>query len=284
MLSALLVDRRSEETTKRIPQLDGLRGLAIVMVFVSHAYRSELLWSGVDLFFVLSGFLISRSLLEQRQRHLSLGGFLVTFYNRRARRILPAYVLVLGLISFLFGIHWMHHWYLFLFLMNTNAFFQIVRPYPLVILWSLAVEEQFYLVWPLVIYWCSDRSLAWLAASLVLAAPGIRYIGTVAMPGRWQIYSSTLCRMDLLAAGGLIALLWRTQPEIVERIGIHGLIVAGIMAVPLVILSHYAWFQPRIEYRCRKRVALRNDLDSVCGLASVGAGRSSCPIPIVLAA
>ena len=236
------VDRRAEET-KRIPQLDGLRGLAISMVFVNHAYRSELLWSGVDLFFVLSGFLITGILLEQRSRR-SLRGYLIGFYERRARRILPPYILVLFLVSLLFGIRWMHHWYLFLFLMNTNKFFQIIRPYPLVILWSLAVEEQFYLVWPLVVYWSSDRVLVWLTASLILAAPCMRYIATAAMPGHWMIYPSTVFRMDLLAAGALVSILWRNQRKVSKRLGICGLAVAGAMAVPLIILSRYPWFQP----------------------------------------
>jgi peptidoglycan/LPS O-acetylase OafA/YrhL len=213
------------------------------MVFVNHAYRSELLWSGVDLFFVLSGFLITGILLEQRSR-LALRGYLIRFYGRRARRILPPYILVLCVVSLLFGIRWMHHWYLFLFLMNTNKFFQIIRPYPLVLLWTLAVEEQFYLVWPLVVYWSSDRVLAWLAAALVLAAPSMRYIATVAMPSHWLIYTSTVFRMDLLAAGALISLLWRNQRKVIERFGIYGLVVAGVMAVPLIILSRYSWFQP----------------------------------------
>jgi peptidoglycan/LPS O-acetylase OafA/YrhL len=128
--------------------------------------------------------------------------------------------------------------------MNTSSFFRIIRPYPLVVLWSLAVEEQFYLVWPMVVYWCSDRFLAWLAASLVLAAPCMRYMATVAMPGRWLIYPSTLFRMDLLAAGALISILWRNQRKLIQRSGIYGLVVAGAMAVPLIILSRYSWFQP----------------------------------------
>jgi peptidoglycan/LPS O-acetylase OafA/YrhL len=241
-LSIHAVNRRAEET-KRIPQLDGLRGLAILMVFVNHAYRLQLLWSGVDLFFVLSGFLITGILLEQRSRH-ALRGYLISFYERRARRILPPYILILCVVSLLFGIRWMHHWYLFLFLMNTSKFFQIIRPYPLLLLWTLAVEEQFYLIWPMVVYRSSGRVLAWLAASLVLAAPCMRYIATVAIASHWQIYTSTIFRMDLLAAGALMSLLWRNQRKVIERFGIYGLVVAGVMAVPLIILSRYSWFRP----------------------------------------
>jgi peptidoglycan/LPS O-acetylase OafA/YrhL len=128
--------------------------------------------------------------------------------------------------------------------MNTNEFFQIIGPYPLVVLWSLAVEEQFYLVWPLIVYWCNDRLLMRLALLLLLAAPGVRYIATVGMPGRWQIYSSTLCRMDLLAAGALISILWCNQRKMSERFGFYGLVLTAAMALPLTILSRHSWFRP----------------------------------------
>jgi peptidoglycan/LPS O-acetylase OafA/YrhL len=81
------------------------------MVFASHAYRSELLWSGVDLFFILSSFLVTGILLEERSRH-AVSGYLIRFYGRRARRLLPPYLLVLCLVSLLFGVGWIHHWYL----------------------------------------------------------------------------------------------------------------------------------------------------------------------------
>jgi peptidoglycan/LPS O-acetylase OafA/YrhL len=74
---------------KRIVQLDGLRAIAVLMVFFSHSFRTPLLWSGVDLFFLLSGFLITGILLEQRKRR-SLSDLLASFYRRRIRRILPS--------------------------------------------------------------------------------------------------------------------------------------------------------------------------------------------------
>lgn len=71
------------EDGRRIPQLDGIRGLAVLMVFVSHAYRSQLLWSGVDLFFVLSGFLITGILLELRTRNTLSGTWLGSISDAR---------------------------------------------------------------------------------------------------------------------------------------------------------------------------------------------------------
>lgn len=90
---------------KRIVQLDGLRAVAALMVFASHAIRSQLLWSGVDLFFVLSGFLITGVLLDLR-RQRSWRSYIAFFYARRTRRILPPYVLFLAVTSILFGVGW----------------------------------------------------------------------------------------------------------------------------------------------------------------------------------
>ncbi|WP_433974545.1 acyltransferase family protein [Tunturiibacter lichenicola] len=228
---------------KRIVQLDGLRGIAVLMVFFSHAFRSQLLWTGVDLFFVLSGFLITGVLIEQRRRK-GWSAYLASFYQRRMRRILPAYILFLGVTSILFGIGWMRRWYLFLFLMNTKLFLELDHRYSLGVLWSLAVEEQFYLVWPFVVYLLDEGALACLSGGLVLAAPLMRWIETAYYPGHWPIYSSTPFRMDLLTVGALIALVWRRNRTAVEHYGCYGLLLTGGAAIPLLLWSWYPWFQP----------------------------------------
>ena len=74
---------------KRISQLDGVRGLAILAVFLHHALKIKLLWMGVDLFFILSGFLITGILLSAKGQ--KLGSYFAHFYSRRARRILAPY-------------------------------------------------------------------------------------------------------------------------------------------------------------------------------------------------
>lgn len=128
--------------------------------------------------------------------------------------------------------------------MNSDSFFRIVSPYPLVILWSLAVEEQFYLIWPLAVYLLSEKALAWLAGFVLIAAPLLRYIATAAFPGHWQIYTLTVFRMDMLAVGALAALGWRHYHDLIQRVGIYGLFLAGLMAVPLIALSRFSWFRP----------------------------------------
>jgi peptidoglycan/LPS O-acetylase OafA/YrhL len=227
----------------RILQLDGLRGIAVLMVFCSHAFRSQLLWSGVDLFFVLSGFLITSILLEQRRRK-GWSAYLASFYQRRMRRILPPYLLFLGVTSILFGIGWMRHWYLFLFLMNTGLFRELDHRYPLSVLWSLAVEEQFYFVWPFVVFLLDEGALTCLSGGLALAAPLMRWTATAYHPGHWAIHTSTPFRMDLLAVGALIALAWRRNRTAVERYGCYGLLLTGGAVIPLLLLSWYPWFKP----------------------------------------
>jgi peptidoglycan/LPS O-acetylase OafA/YrhL len=233
----------NRRSTARILQLDGLRGLAVLMVFCSHAFRAQLLWSGVDLFFILSGFLITGILVEQRGR-TTLSQYLASFYERRARRILPPYLVLLGLTSVIFGIGWISHWYLFIFLMNTASFLEVGRHYSLGVLWSLAVEEQFYLLWPSAVCLLSETTLSWLAGSLVVAAPLLRWIATAWFPGHWQVYLSLPFRMDLLAAGALLAIVWHRRRAAIERFGGYGFVLACLAAVPLLWFSRYPWFQP----------------------------------------
>src|ERR1700721_1022099 len=118
-----------------------------------------MLWVGVDLFFILSGFLITGILINAKSR--SLGSYFGPFYERRARRILPPYLLLLLVSSLLFGIGWARHWYLYIFLMNMLAPFGVDHLRSLNVLWSLAVEEQFYLFWPFVVYMLPEEGIAW---------------------------------------------------------------------------------------------------------------------------
>ncbi|MCM2550510.1 acyltransferase family protein [Burkholderia glumae] len=197
----------------RIVQLDGLRAIAVMAVFLQHAVKAPL-WMGVDLFFVLSGLLITGILLDRKARGLPLFRH---FYLRRARRILPSYALLLLVSTLLFGAGWLAHWpWYALFSTNIGLSLGSIGHESLNVLWSLAVEEQFYIFWPFVVLLCPERRLAWVAAALVIAAPVLRAIATPWFGSFWPIYYLTPFRMDLLAAGALLAVVLRRDRRALE--------------------------------------------------------------------
>ena len=185
------------QASSRIVGIDGLRALAVLGVMAFHA---DYLFArggffGVDLFFVISGFLITRLLLAELERSGSIS--FRDFYLRRARRILPAMLLVIAgsalaavvlapdalpllrkdaLASVLFVTNW--H-----FILQQLSYFEYIGRQPLLQhLWSLAIEEQFYLVWPLVVLALASRGgrrvLGWVAVSL--AAASVVWMGVLA--------------------------------------------------------------------------------------------------------
>ena len=225
---------------RRIRALDGVRGIAILLVFVNHAFKVKLAWAGVDLFFVLSGFLITGILLGAKQQ--PTGGYFRRFYGRRARRILPPYLLLLAITPVFFGVGWLRFGYMYAFLMNFITAFAIPHVPSLDVLWSLAVEEQFYLVWPVLVLLLSERALAWVVGFLLVAAPVLRYAGTPWFPNYAPVYMLTPFRMDLLAAGAAIALVWRGRRSSIERFGGFGPMVSAGALGALAALSRAPGF------------------------------------------
>jgi peptidoglycan/LPS O-acetylase OafA/YrhL len=200
---------------RRIAELDGLRAFAILGVFLYHTFNVPLFWMGVDLFFVLSGFLITGVLLDSKQ---SGKAYFRHFYSRRARRILAPYILVMLISSLLFGTQWAQQWYWYVFFgTNIGNALQAPGHESLVPLWSLAVEEQFYLLWPLLVFVCSARVLARIAAGLLLLAPILRALATPLFSTHFPIYYLTPFRMDLLGSGALLAVLWRTDGRLFKN-------------------------------------------------------------------
>jgi peptidoglycan/LPS O-acetylase OafA/YrhL len=186
----------------RLRSLDALRGLAVLAVILFHAQVLPLGWVGVDLFFVLSGWLITGILLDAKAAGPSFRAYATPFYLRRSVRILPlAWVAVL-LVGLGTGL-WAAGWYgSFL----INWWMHPPQPRSLAHFWTLAVEEQFYLVWPIVVFVCSRRQLARVSvAALVLFL--------LARAGAWYVLDAeTMARigntMTITRADGLVSGAW----------------------------------------------------------------------------
>ncbi len=172
----------------RIKGLDGLRAIAFFLVFLFHANFGYFGWVGVQLFFVLSGFLITGILLEMKQS-LPMSAYFVKFYGRRFLRIFPLYYLYLFLIAqvaayflaqhirtkYMLLFHDQYPYalvYVYNFFMATSKFVQTSQF--LTHLWSLAVEEQFYIVWPLIIFLTPARHLKKVFLFAIAFAPLFR--------------------------------------------------------------------------------------------------------------
>jgi peptidoglycan/LPS O-acetylase OafA/YrhL len=210
--------------------LDALRGVAILDVMLYHfsgGYKGNNAalriwsavvdsgWMGVDLFFVLSGFLITGILYdtacaENRARN---------FYTRRALRIFPLfYGVLLGfvLLTPVLHLHWRTgHLLLFFFLSNMTGIFApslgaVHRWINLGHLWSLAVEEQFYLLWPFVVWWVRDRKhLLWIILTVLIAGPILRGLFLWGGVDAGTISRLLVTRADSLLFGGAVALMAR---------------------------------------------------------------------------
>ncbi|PWU05295.1 MAG: hypothetical protein C5B51_14910 [Terriglobia bacterium] len=240
----------------RVSELDGLRGIAILLVlffhftpasgplfFLAHFFQTG--WMGVDLFFVLSGYLITGILLDSVGHPHYYRNFII----RRSLRIFPLYYACLVLYCFLtfFPTPIRVHdflgvggasWYLF-YLGNLKAFLQNAYPAAAILtpLWSLQVEEQFYLSFPFIVSAVSRRRLGVILAASVLLALVLRIGLVAAMPAnKLGTYLLMPCRMDALAMGGLIAVAQRECPEQLRRRWIGWLTACAAATFVLVCL------------------------------------------------
>jgi peptidoglycan/LPS O-acetylase OafA/YrhL len=240
-------------------QLDGLRGLAILMVMAYHfclphpdfhsrdsGFLLQLAqggWMGVDLFFVLSGFLITGILMETRtQQH-----YFRNFLGRRFLRIWPLYYLSLLalLVAFpavlrevpaqlqsmqdkqlwfwLYGANWLYA--------REGGFSQTSGGY----FWSLAVEEQFYLLWPFVVYRLRDRGLLRASLGLLGLSLASRIVLTHLGVGSGSLYTMTFTHLDGLAVGSCLAVCLRS-PELTARVMRWLPLAVGCALVGLVVV------------------------------------------------
>lgn len=271
-------DRQFEEARRApvapvspyVPALDGLRALAILLVI---PHNLDILgapytplerlpvmiinagWIGVQLFFVLSGFLITGNLLDTR----GADNYYSAFIGRRALRILPLYYGVL-LTTFVLLPLWTtlpeelqktshNQVWLWTFLLNWSA------PYGRTVagfghFWSLAVEEQFYLLWPFVIAWCSPRKVLWMGIAVAVISLGCRWALALGHFPQDALYMFTVSRMDALALGASATALLRIPHarSVIERRTSHVATAAAIILASVFFITHgYSAYDARSQ-------------------------------------
>lgn len=232
-------------TSPRVAALDGLRGLAVAAVVLFHTRSSPLAggYLGVDVFFVLSGFLITGLLLAEanRDRRISLG----QFWLRRARRLAPALLLLLLAVAvfrlvqpqqtgaslraeILAALTYTTNW---LQILQGNDYFAQFGPEsPLLHTWSLAIEEQFYILFALLMVWAvvrrrlAHRSLLLLLTVLTVCSVATMVWASAAGNITWAYYG-TLPRLQALLIGAMLAVVLRDRPDLAK--GRSGQVVAG---------------------------------------------------------
>jgi peptidoglycan/LPS O-acetylase OafA/YrhL len=220
----------------RVLELDGLRALAAIAVMTYHlrSYWLPRAWPAVDLFFLLSGYLITSIILK----YGSETGFIWTFYLRRGLRIIPVYVLTIAALAALSP--WLPQRCNFAGLPYQLTYTHTLNRYGLLAIpefspyllhtWTIGVEEQFYVLWPLLLLASGRRRViaigaVMLAISVVARSSGIHW---------W----TTFGRLDALALGGMLAALVAERRAVLERIEPYrrgfGLAAAGGLATLVV--------------------------------------------------
>jgi peptidoglycan/LPS O-acetylase OafA/YrhL len=221
-------------TGGHIPQIDGLRAVAIMAVLVHHWFPSK--WglggSGVMLFFVISGYLITKSILQLKDAGLPTGAAARQFFTRRALRLMPAFFLTLAIGAAMFADvrrDWLWH------AAYLSNFLIVVRgelPH-LAAMWTLAVEEQFYLLWFFAAMLLPGRRLVVLGALAVAAAPALRCMHEAG--GQPYHHLLLWANADALLLGAGLVALERTGQSL-PRLGWLALPAAlAMMALPRVL-------------------------------------------------
>jgi peptidoglycan/LPS O-acetylase OafA/YrhL len=231
---------RSKLLQREMPGLDALRGVAVLAVVFLHGLKMtqpialsfspgvqvivSLVtagWLGVNLFFVLSGFLITGILLDTKSR----SNYWHSFYVRRVLRILPVYLVTLLLCRLLLHVSWTYIGLCLIFVAN----FVMLRMYSYGPLWSLAVEEQFYLCWPFLVRRLTSRALSCLCLVSILLSPWLRLLA-----GHYALgdpHLATWLITDHLFLGAFLALFLRSRFSSPRNVAILAALLAFLAVV-----------------------------------------------------
>lgn len=254
------------------PNLEGLRFFAFFVVFLNHAtgslgfnptsekyayIRSHFLWNGdlgVSFFFVLSGFLITYLLLKEKEMSGRIN--IKHFYFRRVLRIWPLYFLIVALCLFVFPIlgpslpKWfpidpstadINKWFYLTFTGNFDYLQNGINNFMIGILWSVSIEEQFYLFWPLIIAFVPSKFLLRTFLVIILGSIAFRFFYSQGNPMINKYHS--LSSISDLATGALIAYLSFKEEVLnwIEKIPRFGIILVYVLLFALIPLRFYTW-------------------------------------------
>ncbi|WP_158823450.1 acyltransferase [Granulicella sp. S156] len=259
----------SSQTAHRDPALDGLRGIAVLMVFLFHyggglksphlavrllGYLTAAGWTGVVLFFTLSGFLITGSLWDSRgNQH-----WFRNFYARRFLRILPLYYTALalsaiGLFEAWHNLHLLQKLFTYVLFLQNMPWLEptalaIPTPLPLYHLWSMAVEEQFYLLWPCVLLMVRNRRSAFRLCVWVFVASAAFRVVIFGLPQISLQHSSPyrdflLTHAGEFALGACLAFAWRDpEDKSIARFALPALLIGLAVYVLSSLICHgFSW-------------------------------------------
>lgn len=262
---------------EHVPALDGIRGYGFLAVFLGHTFRSvianhrssflgnflyhlqQIEWLAVPAFFVLSGYLIGGNLFRTRNRD----GFFRVFYYRRMLRVLPVYYVTLLIVAWVEMTHGVHldcrFWSHFIYIQNfmpgyssDSYAYENIRH-----LWSLAIEEQFYLTWPLVVWFARDRAtLLKIIAALCATCWTVRLISPWIHLSSNDSYFNTVTRVDTILLGVALALV--ADHDLYKRFQPYAK-YAALAGVAAWVMSFYIHAeQPENYYRVAVEYSLAN--------------------------
>ena len=248
-------------SNKHLPVLDGLRGFAVFIVILYHLFPYlkgfSFGWMGVNLFFVLSGFLITGILLNTKDSP----NYYTNYLARRILRIFPLYYLFLILFFVGFSLTvipslipdyaYLHNhqlWY-WLYIQNWLPLFDTDYPSLNILshFWSLAIEEQFYIFWPFIVYITPRKNMLFVCVSLILFSITCRLIFYTDEALFSRVYTFTLTRLDGLAIGSALAVMIR-DPYYINLLNRYtlklALVLAALLAITVAISKSLSFYNP----------------------------------------
>lgn len=259
-----MITKRHHSSDSHLPALDGLRGLAVSLVLFHHQVlwfwdsaawpavirlAMRFAWSGVELFFVLSGFLITRLLIRYRAEGRGVG----SFFRNRALRILPLYYLCLAAYSIFylcapsFGVSPQP--------VSLPAYFAFLQNWSIArsgqwpgrtlsVMWSLAVEEQFYLVWPWIARWLPRGWVVGVCALAVVGSSVAYHLQVLSGANSAAIYTNTFNHLPSVLCGALIAIFPRFPRYVAHAVFLGALAMLVFSVCPTAGAGLVSWRLP----------------------------------------